>query len=112
MAMNSSEALAASFKIVKIKSQSFMETKLGKDVINHGGTFLDDRDLASFRNTARFLRFTCQQDNTKRKEAKKVRKELLPHVFDANPSAVATFFTKPDASPTLLLTKTCFREGY
>lgn len=77
------------------------------------GTFLKDNDLAQLRKTMRFSNQTYASDMAERK---RVREEILPHVFNANPQGIDAFFKScADAAAShskLLLTKASYREGY
>ena len=108
MAMSPLDA-AASLQNKKAKTQSSMQEKFITDLTRLTGSFLDEAGLAEFCKTARFVHVACQDDMAERR---KVREELLPHVFNADPAAVQAFFTMPSSDPKMVLTKTSFREGY
>lgn len=129
MAMNEFEA-ASSVQTNNIATQSlpysFQFTAALTGLI---GSYLDDADLEKF-SSAGFVFFPiqlCQKDLSNRKY---IRKNILPHVFKANPDELAKFLAGSISSnlpldsttmtldssnmpiQRMLLTKASFQEGY
>ena len=80
-------------------------------VTNLIGNYLEDSALETSSKIMPLLFIACKSDI---EERRRVREDLLPPVFNADPDAIESLFNKKENAPhpKMLLVKASYREGY
>lgn len=91
------------------KSEIAPPIRLTYDTIKHSVSFFHTIDIAKLCRTSRYFYLMFAEEMTNKK---KVKYELIIHVFNADPESVVKFFSMTNVKKQMVLTRVHFSEGY